>query len=78
MDRDEISDKFKILPDWTIYLSYIPLIAATASDRLCHQHNLFSFDRNFMKLAANMDINKISDNFKNRPDWIMYFRVTSP
>ena len=48
------------------------LIAATASDRLCHHHNSFSFDQKLLKLAAKVDRDQISDKFENWPDWMQF------
>ena len=44
----------------------------------CHQHNPFSFDRLFLKLADKVDIGKISDEFENWPVRIINFRITFP
>ena len=66
MDIDKISDKFENLPDWIIYFSYFPLIAEKAFAWLC-QHNSFSFDQIFMKLADKMDLDEPSDELKNWP-----------
>ena len=54
------------------------MIAEKVSVRLCHHHNLFSFDQNFLKPAAKMNIDKILDQFENWPDRIIYFRVKFP
>ena len=54
------------------------MIAEKASVLLCHQHNSFSFDQIFLKLADNAGIDKMSDKFKIWPDLIINHRVTSP
>ena len=38
----------------------------------------FSFDRILHILADKVDMDEISDKFKNWPDWIINLRVTSP
>ena len=39
--------------------------------------NWFRFDRIFLKLVNKVDVDKILDKFKNYPDLILNFRVTS-
>ena len=39
-------------------------MAETVSVLVCHQHNSFSFDWIFLKLADKMDMDEISDEFE--------------
>ena len=44
---------------------------------VCHQHDSFSFDWIFLKLADKRGMDEISDEFKAWPDWIINIRVMS-
>ena len=50
-------------------------MASTRSYRLamgkCHNHNSFSFDWMFLKLAGKVDMDEILDEFENWPDQII-------
>ena len=77
-DMYEIFDKFENWQDQIINLRITsPWLLKKASVWLCHQHNLFSFDRTFLKLADKVDMNGIFNKFETWPDWIICFRVTS-
>ena len=76
---DEISNELKkqqkLARSDHYFYSYVTLIADKASVWLCHQHNLFSFDWIFLKLADKGVVggvmDEILDDFKNCPDWII-------
>ena len=80
VDMDEILDEFENWPDQIMDQSYVSdcCKGQLASVWLCHQRNLFSFARIFLKLADQVDMDEISDKLKNWPDWIIDLRVTSP
>ena len=63
--------------DYSLW-SYLPFSAETPHIRPCSEHSLSSFNRNFMKLAYNMERYKISNAFELRPYRIIHFGVTCP
>ena len=69
---DEISNEFETWPDQIICLfSNIPLVVEKASIRLCYQHNSFSLDGMFLKLADKVDMYEIFNEFETWPDQII-------
>ena len=60
MGMDEFSDEFETWPDLINNQNYVPLIAEKAPIWLNHQHNTFSFDLIFLKLADKVVMGVIS------------------
>ena len=77
LEMDKISDECENGLDRIINQSHVPLIHEKPLFDY-HQHNSFSFDRIFQKLADKMDMEEISVEFKTWPDRIISLRVTSP
>ena len=67
---------FETWQDRIVILKLLPLIIDKAYISLYSQHNSVSFDRIILKLAE-VDMDEVLDEFENRPDQIIYFRVTS-
>ena len=60
-----------------LILDYILLITKKSLFN-CHQHNSYSFDQVFLKLADKANIGEITNKFEAWPDLNICLRVTSP
>ena len=78
IDRHNISDEFEFRLDQS--LNFLPFSAEKKKQHIrpCSGHSLLSFKRNFMKVADNLDMHKISDKFELHPDWIIDSGFTCP
>ena len=75
---DEISsEKKKTGQIRSLILGLLPLIAKKSSVLVCHQHDSFSLDWIFPKLADEQGMDEISYKFETGPDQIINFRVVS-
>ena len=63
LDRHYILDEFEFRPDWTNHGVTCPLVQKKPIFDLVRSIACLVFDRNFMKLADNLDGHKISDVF---------------
>ena len=61
----------------SLVLSYVPLIAKKPLFDFVISITHSVLIRSFPKLANNVDMDELLDEFKNYPDWVINSRVTS-